>query len=231
MRAFRLLGLLVALLLASCGADMLAPTPPAPTIAPGTPTPVPSSTPRPTFIPTEAPAAPTDLAPTPTLTLAAPTDPAPSPPALSFRVLVDGETLRGDFLRASPAPALHVIQNQARIAPVLEQLAGSPPQFSTYPSPLTPLDELDYDRQVAILVLQGVHGSSGYDVQVDRVVLENRRLRVLATFEEPRPDQIVNQGVTDPYVLLAVDKTWGAAAPVEVQLVVKGAVVASAPYP
>lgn len=65
---------------------------------------------------------------------------------------------------------------------------------------------LDYDRFFAILALQGLHGSGGFQITVQRISRRGDTVFVQASFVEPGPDDFRTWGFTSPYHLVVVPK-------------------------
>jgi hypothetical protein len=106
---------------------------------------------------------------------------------------------------------------------------GDPPGLTTSPHPIEQARQLDYSHSFAILVLQGWQGTSGYSVTVDRVVRQGDRVQVLATFVRPNDVEgpVVTLAVeTDPYHLIAIEKTGAWQQEIRFELVEKDQVVA-----
>lgn len=73
--------------------------------------------------------------------------------------------------------------------------------------------QVRWDRQVVVLVGQGMQSTGGYWVRVTGVELEERRgepwLRVTYLANRPGPGQMVTQALTQPYSAVVVDGVSG----------------------
>jgi len=73
------------------------------------------------------------------------------------------------------------------------------------------LQTLDYGQYFAITVFQGRKGSTGYDIQVNRIGRSENIVNVYAQLDNPPPDIEAGAMETSPYHLVKVQKTgsWG----------------------
>ncbi len=81
-----------------------------------------------------------------------------------------------------------------------------------FPSELAnQLRHLDYDRFLAVLVLQGLKHQGGYSVTVQQIVRRDDRVNVYVEFTSPEPGTRRIQAFTSPYHLVVVSKEgkWG----------------------
>ncbi len=88
------------------------------------------------------------------------------------------------------------------------------------------LRTLDYSRVFAILVLQGLQGSTGYNATVRQVTRQGNQVAVKAEFVTPAPETFIMPAFTSPYHLIAVSKAGAWGEPVRFVLVVNDKVVA-----
>lgn len=72
------------------------------------------------------------------------------------------------------------------------------------------LQTLDYSAYFALVVFQGLKGSGGYTVEIERVTRQGNRVTISVQFQEPQPSSAVISAVTSPYHLVRVSKsgTW-----------------------
>lgn len=64
-----------------------------------------------------------------------------------------------------------------------------------------------YEGEVYIIVTRGEKKSKGYDVEIEKIVKENDKkdkfdVRVFAEFEDPKPDEVLPQEYSYPYVVV-----------------------------
>lgn len=81
------------------------------------------------------------------------------------------------------------------------------------------LHHLDYDSTFAVIILQGIKGSTGYTVSVKQIVQQGNQVTIEAEFVEPPLDAFIKPAFTSPYHVVAVSKDgqWGQ----EVEFVLK----------
>ncbi len=70
------------------------------------------------------------------------------------------------------------------------------------------LEQLNYKRSFAILVLHGWRGrcTDRYHITIQEIQRENNTVKVQAEFEAPEPNTGCNLGATSPYHLVTVSK-------------------------
>lgn len=130
--------------------------------------------------------------------------------SLSFTVIAQGEHLSGNVGNVFPdKPKLIIITSPQEFDAALRQATGDPPRLQQNPHPVEQARQIDYNRFFAILALYGEQGSAGYSVTVDQIVRIADQVRVHATFVRPGSGQLVSATITDPYHLVAVEKTSG----------------------
>lgn len=78
------------------------------------------------------------------------------------------------------------------------------------PTLVDQLRSLDYNHFFAILALQGLHGSGGYQITVQRISRQADTVFVWARFAEPAPDDFRTWGFTSPYhrVVVSKEASW-----------------------
>jgi PrcB C-terminal len=91
------------------------------------------------------------------------------------------------------------------------------------------LEELDYSKYFALLVLEGAKPSTGYSVKITSIMRSGNVLTVYADFLEFPENMERAAVVTYPYYLVAIEKTGEWAETVTFNLVVDQAVVVSYP--
>jgi hypothetical protein len=108
--------------------------------------------------------------------------------AVPFISLSQGELLRTDFQTAQP-PALVVIAMPQEIDTFAQDV------LDIYPQAKEPHDQrhrlveqlrqVDYIQSVAVLVLQGMQSTLGYQVTVQQIRQQNDEIRIYTHFETP----------------------------------------------
>ena len=131
---------------------------------------------------------------------------------LAFQSLDRNSSLR-DFSSQTRHPDLMVLTNAQEVDSLLPQLAPSPVLMSL----VDQLQQLDYNRFIAILVMQGQSGGSS-SITVQQIQRDGDRVIVYAQFVTPRGSgQTAN--VTDAYHLVAIPKDDLAGRQIQFELV------------
>jgi len=74
------------------------------------------------------------------------------------------------------------------------------------PDALAIVQDVDFDREFALIVLQGLKKSTGYKVEIRAVVRQETEIAIHAYFVAPRPGQPVGASETSPYHAIRVRK-------------------------
>lgn len=69
------------------------------------------------------------------------------------------------------------------------------------------LQNIDYEVKFVVLIFQGYKPTSGYSVQLKRVIAHNNVIDVYVHFDEPELGDDVEQVETSPYLILAVSRS------------------------
>lgn len=90
------------------------------------------------------------------------------------------------------------------------------------------LNTIDYDQHLVLFISQGVKGSSGYEVQVEKIIQGNNIFYIHANFVAPQPEQAILHMMTRPHQFVSIQKppSWELE-PSEFQLIVDGELVYS----
>lgn len=75
--------------------------------------------------------------------------------------------------------------------------------------PLPPSPDVDFERSIVVLAVLGQQPTAGYSLHVTRVTREGGTLRVELRVESPPPDRVLATVVTQPYVMIQVDRVLG----------------------
>jgi|GEM_PF-687462 hypothetical protein len=121
----------------------------------------------------------------------------PGETALSFDTIEQRDVSGTGKMMEGPNPVIFVVANADR-ADKLKGLITAEAQAK--------LQNLDYDKYVAVAVFQGKKSSTGYSIQIDRIVRTGDHVRVYPKFTEPRPDESTGAMLTSPYHLVQVRK-------------------------
>jgi len=100
-------------------------------------------------------------------------------------------------------PALLIIANGDEVDALVPNVLAEAPTLADQ------LRQLDYDRFLAVLVLQGLKAQGGYSVTVQRIVQQDDQINVYVEFNSPEPGTRRIQAFTSPYHLVAVSKRGG----------------------
>jgi hypothetical protein len=120
--------------------------------------------------------------------------------------------LRGEYVPWSPlvndpeaegqyegrSPRLAIVSSQDDVASVESDLLSRHREQ---------LSEVDYSKRFAVIVYQGRKSTTGYLVEVIRVIRHQDTIYVCSQFHEPRLGQPVGGMVTSPYYILQVEKS------------------------
>jgi hypothetical protein len=120
---------------------------------------------------------------------------------LPFTTIMQQPQLR-NFAYFKRQPEILVFTNPQEADSLSQQLADTQPSEQ--------LRQIDYQRNFAILVLQGQKGGQS-TITIQRIIRRGDRVIVYAQFVSPDPGQGMTADVTDAYHLVAVPKegTWG----------------------
>jgi hypothetical protein len=138
---------------------------------------------------------------------------------------------KGEHFSASPRPeksVLVIITSEQEIDSQLLQVTGVAPQPGSIAQPFEQVRQIDFDRFFTILVLQGKQASGGYEVTVQQITRRGNQVQVQAEFVSPAPGQIVTAEITDPYHLIAVEKSGSWKQEVRFELIDNGKVIVEA---
>jgi len=80
----------------------------------------------------------------------------------------------------------------------------APSDASAYASPIAA--DVDFSREMLILVSPGTCPTGGYDVVIEKVVDRKSEIEVIVLYKEPRPDEFVTEALTQPYHLITLER-------------------------
>jgi PrcB C-terminal len=160
--------------------------------------------------------------PTPTLQQPTPTlhIDTPRPPGLHFDTIDSTDFSTGYIVFESSEPGMMVFTNP--------EDAGNL-QLNT-PDDIEPklkLEELDYSKYFALMVLEGEKPTTGYSVKIASMMRSGKVVTVYADFLEFPENMERADVVTYPYHLVAIEKTGEWAETITFNLVVDQVLVAS----
>ncbi len=89
------------------------------------------------------------------------------------------------------------------------------------------LQMLDYSQYFVLLVLQGWKPTTGYKVDVDRIIRLGNTVNIYAQFQEPKPGVKKASAITSPYHLMRVRKMGGWGQDITFNLLVDETIVSS----
>jgi len=121
---------------------------------------------------------------------------------LSFTTIAQGEHLSANLFVHQPS--IIIIASAQEVDAALRQAGGNPPELTSKLHPIDKVRQLDFNRYVALLVLQGKQSTNGFSVTVKQIMRQGDQVKVLANFIQP--NGAAGDIGTDPYHLVAIPK-------------------------
>lgn len=139
---------------------------------------------------------------------------------LTFTTIAQGDFSNYDM----EMPAIFVIAKSEEVDPIANNIFSESPEF------LEKLYDLNYNKFLAVLVLQGKKQITGYSVTVQQVTQQGDQVMILAEFIEPVQGTRIKPAFTYPYHLIAIPRGEISSGNIAFLLIEKGTTGAQTTY-
>lgn len=89
------------------------------------------------------------------------------------------------------------------------------------------LQDMDYNQEFALVLLQGVEQSTGYGVQINRITRRGATVNIYAQFIQPDFQKPLLSEETSPYHLVNIEKAMKWGQDITFKVIVNGSVIIS----
>lgn len=111
-------------------------------------------------------------------------------------------------------------------------ILAKPEEVANLDALVTPDDQarlrsLNYDTHFVIAAFQGRKPTTGYSIEIERIIRRRNTVTIYALSQGPKPDEAKGDEETSPYHLVGINKVGDWGQQINFDLVVNDAVVAS----